>query len=508
MTHKSYNWRSLDIRSTAVGVSLLLSALMVLMGWLPNEDAFTYIRTVEIFRDEGLAAAYSHYPWATYPVLIALVQGLTPLDPFLSAVAVNALFYALLVYSFISLVAEIDASRTTLVLAAITVLVYPQLNENRLIIIRDGAFWALSLFGLWQYLRFVRSRQRANAAAFALAFLLAAGFRAEALVYLFLIPVSLLADSRIDLAGRCRLTGLFMASSAGILLLLVGLGFAAGLNLPALFVEQLSVYLPFARETFFPADQRTAELGRAIFGDYAANFTSDYLPVFMFAGLVAILLAFFLKGIGGPMLLALLAGLVRRIKPVPRWQLAPLIMVIAINTLIAMAFLITTRFLSSRYVMLMCLVCVVYVPLVLARLRQSAVEAGRGRSNSWLVGLLLSYCAVDAYYSFGEDKHYLQDAGEWIAANSNPGITLLTNNRTVAYYSERSEDYDLIPILLTEADILHVPPGSLIAFEEDTSTMGLFDSAGMRRAVEEVIRIGPESGRQVVIYRRQPDRES
>ncbi|MEZ5490057.1 MAG: hypothetical protein R3F50_07025 [Gammaproteobacteria bacterium] len=502
MTGKKYRWRSVDIRLLTIGASLLLSGLMVLTGWLPNEDAFTYIRTVDIFNEGGVDAAFSHYPWATYPVLIALVHNTLALEPFLAAVLVNAFFYGLLAYSFISLVAELNSSRTTLLFAAITVLVYPQLNENRLVIIRDSAYWSLALLGLWQYLRFLRNNQFRNAAAFSLAYLLAATFRAEALAFLFLLPASLLFDKRMDFHRRFLLLGMFTGSSAGFLFALTALGFLAGVDFTDLLANQLSVYFPFVQDTFFPTAERTAEMGRIVFGDYAANFTSDYLPIFLAAGLFAVFITYLVKGIGTPFLLIMLAGGLARQWSLPRWQLIPLLTVIAVNCLIAMGFLVTTRFLSSRYVMLMSLVFVLFVPLLLNRLLSAAQAAGKEKRYFWLVGSLLVYCAIDAYVSFGANKDYLRDAGEWIAQNSGPQATLLTNNRTVAYYSERIDDYDIVPVLLTESEILQLPAGSLIAYEEDTASLGLFSRASTETAVEEIIRIGPETSRQVVIYRR------
>lgn len=495
-------WRAIDIRYLAVATSLLLSGIMLLTGWLPNEDAFTYIRTVEIYQAQGLAAAYSHYPWATYSILISLLDQLLPGDAFLAAVILNALFFSLLVYAFISLVSEIDGSRTTLILAAITVLVYPQLNENRLVIVRDSAFWSLALFGLWQYIIHLRTGRLRHGAGFLVGFLLAAAFRAEALVFVLLIPFSRLLDTRTELRQRGRQAGLLLAGTLVALLLLAGAGLLAGVDVPGLFVDQLAVYLPFVSETFFPGDARTAELGRAIFGDYAANFSGDYLPFFMTAGLLSILLAFLFKGIGGPFLLVAALGTAQRLWHTPRWLALPLLSVVLINGLIALGFLVTTRFLSSRYVLLMCLVLALFIPVLLARFYRRARNDGRGSRAGWLIGLLLAYCAIDAYVSFGTDKDYLQEAGEWIATNSDPQTPVLTNNRTVAYYSKRIDAYDQVPVLLNEADVLRLAPGSLVAFEEDTSLVGLFGSETLGAAVEELIRIGPESSRQVIIYRR------
>ncbi|RZW14206.1 MAG: hypothetical protein EX260_10885 [Desulfobulbaceae bacterium] len=242
-------------------------------------------------------------------------------------------------------------------------------------------------------------------------------------------------------------------------------------------------------------------MGRAIFGDYAANFSADYLPLFMVAGLLAVMIIYLFRGIGGPFLIIMLSGLLSRTWRVPRRQSAPLLTVILVNGLIALGFLVTTRFLSSRYVMLLCIVLALFVPLLLSRLQTMAL-AKHQRFIPKLIGLLLVYCAVDAYISFGADRSYLREAGDWIAQNTPESTTLLTNNRIVAYYSKRVEDYDELQIMLTEDDILRLTAGNLIGFEEDTSTVGLFDGQAISSAFEEVLRFGDESGRQLIIYSR------
>jgi len=215
-----------------------------------------------------------------------------------------------------------------------------------------------------------------------------------------------------------------------------------------------------------------------------------------------VFLANLYKGIGGPFLLVMLAGTIKKQWHITRWQLAPLMMIAFFNVVIAMGFLITTRFLSSRYVMMLSLVLALFIPLLLERLLQFARDKGREKLAIRLVGLLLIYCAIDAYVSFGTDRSYLREGGEWIAANTPEQIALLTNNRAVAYYSERVEDYDLAPVIISEEDILQTASGALIAFEEDTPTVNLFAEPRVAAAVEEVIRFGPESSRQLVIYRR------
>ncbi|HAD72150.1 MAG TPA: hypothetical protein DCF94_08985, partial [Gammaproteobacteria bacterium] len=141
----------------AVILSVLISIITILFPDTPNDDAYVYIKTAEIFLAEGTIAAFQHYAWAGYSLLIAFVSQLG-FSLFTSAFVINALFYALLVYSFLSIVKLIDDSPQVLILAALSVLLYPQLNEYRYLIIRDVGFWALSLFALWQLLLFGTNR--------------------------------------------------------------------------------------------------------------------------------------------------------------------------------------------------------------------------------------------------------------------------------------------------------------------------------------------------------------
>ena len=221
----SSRWSAVDIRIYAVLASLLISLFTILFPDPPNADAFDYIRTADIVLEDGLVAAFDHYSWASYPILIATIEGLFGADPFVAAYTVNALFYALLIYSFLSIIREIDDSRLLLFIAAITILTYPQLNEFRYEIIRDIGFWAFSLFGTWQFLLLGKSRQLKYALGFCMAFLVAAALRVEALLYLIVIPFSLLLDTRCTKDQRRRLLvrifGILFFGGLGLSLILL-----------------------------------------------------------------------------------------------------------------------------------------------------------------------------------------------------------------------------------------------------------------------------------------------
>ena len=97
---------------------------------MPNDDAYAYIRTADIALNEGINAAIQHYAWVSYSLTIAAIS-LLGFDLFASAYLINSLFYALLVYSFLSIVRLIDNTALVSVLAAFCILLYPQLNEFR-----------------------------------------------------------------------------------------------------------------------------------------------------------------------------------------------------------------------------------------------------------------------------------------------------------------------------------------------------------------------------------------
>ena len=189
----SYNWQRIDIRLIAVGASLLVSLISLFISNMPNDDAYAYIRTADIALNEGITAAIQHNAWVSYSLTIAAIS-LLVFDLFASAYLINSLFYALLVYSFLSIVRLIDSTALVSVLAAYCILLYPQLNEFRFDIIRDVGYWALCLFALWQFLLYYEQQRNRNLIAFGVGLLIATSFRPEAVVYLIVIPFALLFD--------------------------------------------------------------------------------------------------------------------------------------------------------------------------------------------------------------------------------------------------------------------------------------------------------------------------
>lgn len=494
------NWRQLDIRIYAVIASLLISAFTLAFPDSPNDDAYTYIKTAEIFLSEGFSAAYQHYEWATYSILMGLV-GLLGIDLFSAGLLINALLYGILVYSFLSIVKEIDESKTLLALSAITILVYPQLNEYRYLIIRDVGFWALSIHALWHYIGFARSHSIKSALGFCCSLLIAATFRAEALAYLLLTPFIILFDIRYDRRTRNRLfftlLGIVLATAvAGIILLGI-----LGMNIPNLFVGFLSVYEPFISNAFNPDDARLSELGRILFNEHAAAYSQEYITIFMAAGFFMILLANLYKAIGGPFFIILLIGFFKKHIRLSREIAVPVVSYLLINAVILFAFLYITRFLTSRYAMLFCILLALFIPLIILKILNE-VTTGNLKATQVLIALFFTYCAIDSYYSFGESKDYVFDSIEWLAENTDDSSGLITNNHAIAYFSGKVEGYDLVPRYLSQEQVLSTIEGDTIAVEINYQMEQLLGNDSVAPYLEFMAAFPDQQNQRVALYRR------
>ena len=496
----NFNWRQVDIRIYAVLASLLISTFTILVPQHVNDDAFAYIRTAEIFGTDGFSAAFQHYSWASYSILISLL-GLLGIQLFTAAYLVNALFFALLVFAFISIVKEIDDSESLLAFAAVSILVYPELNEYRYFVIRDVGFWAFSVFALWQFLLYMKQPALKYGLGFCAALIVATMLRVEAIVYLLMTPFALLLDHRFEMhQRRNRFLKLFQiigaTAVAGIILLLL-----LGLNIQQLFMEFVSVYRPFLIDLFSPDAADSYEIGRALFNEHAAAYSQQYIALFMVAGLTAMLFAKLVSGIGGPYLTVLIYGFFGRKLRLDRHIALPIVFYLLVNLLILFTFVLVTRYLTSRYTILMCILLGLFIPLILFRQLKN-VRQDRQNYLKIFVVLFVTYCAIDSYYSFGRPKDYIDDAIDWIVQQRETPGGLVTNSHALAYNSGKIEDYDKILFNLTAIDILDTAEGDLIAVELRYEMEQLLASDDIANILELEIAFSNADRRRIAIYRR------
>lgn len=484
---------------TAVA-SLLLSFLAVLLDGSPNNDAYTYVRTAEIALQAGPLAAYQHYQWANLPLLMAAVHRVTGLDLFTAAWLINAALFALLSVSFVNLVAAMTASRRVVWLAVVCILAYPHLNEFRSLIVRDIGFLAFSLVAVLQLLRYQQWLRIRYAAGFVVACMLASLFRPEALLLMLMTPACLLLDGRHELGTRCRiwlrLTGLALT-----LLVALTIAFAlSGIDFPAQLQIFFEIYQPFLGnlgELFGNVDP---QLEAAVFGSYAAQFVGDYSHLFMLAGLTAVLVACIVDSLGLAVAPVLFYGLVRRYLRLPEDASRVLISWIVVSVLILLAFTLLTRFITTRYTLLLGILLLVYVPFIIDRIWSVAAARDRRGRFAVIMGLLLTYSVLDAHISFGPSKQHLVDGTRWITDHIRESAPLLTNDYYIAYHTGRVAAYDRTQRDLPADAIRYAPVGTIIAVLPRRSFDAALTAEIQRGALRQIYHAPARRGADLFIY--------
>jgi len=500
---KRVDWQNQDIRALAVIASLLISLVNFLFPGIPNDDAYVYFRTAEIFLSDGFTAASIHYSWPGYAVLLAIVSKLG-ISLHSSALLLNAMFYALITWTFVSIVKLLSDSKLVVGLAALSILLYPELNEFRVMVIRDTGFWALNLFALWQLMLFLRSGKFSAAMWCTASLLFAALFRLEATLYLVAVPLIAFlpfnSDSTHSLGKEAKWT--LAALIYGSLILAVLLSELLGIDVIFLALEFASTYVPFINNLLghpenyaLLSDQLSATHGE----DIAEQFASVRDPITLLSTLVATLIA----GISGAYIWLLLFGLAIRCWPartsLPREMLAW----ISINAALVLGFLVLTGFLSSRYVMVLGLMMATQIPFIIAATLHSTEDEALQKKMRIGLTLFLIFCFFDAHISFGRSRAYLQNSADYLAAHVATGEEILTNNHSIAYASRLVEHYDQVSRTPEAERILALSSGSYLALELVPQVESMLDDVSLDEVLEFVTAFPTEAEPIVAIYRRQ-----
>ncbi len=494
-------WQSIDVRLFAVAASLLLSLFAVLTSDIPNDDAYTYIRTADIFVEQGLGAATDHYTWVTYSLLIGSLNMLG-LPLFAAAYLLNALLYALIVYSFISIVQTINNSVPIVWLSALTVLVFPELNEYRDMVIRDIGFWGFALLGLWQFILYMQERQLKHGIFFCVSLGLAILFRIEAIAYLVFTPFSLLFAARRNATENKQkllqilavVVAFFIGGSTALMVM--------GVNMFAQTLEFVAVYQPFLVNTFNPSEAAQAAMGNAIFGEYASTYSREYVTAVVAVGLLVVFFMTLFYAISGPYFWLVVYGWYKRHLPVRMNELTPILAYFLINAVILLSFLYITRFLDSRYGVLLALMVITQIPFVINNIIEKNKGTEREQFVSYFLVFFFVYCAIDSYISFGKPKDWLLDSAAYISGNVPAQSAVLTNNHTIAYYSGKVEDYDEVLRFLTKREIEQMDAGDIIAIELFFEMRQLVADPVVSQYLEQLVAFPSAEKPRVALYRR------
>lgn len=498
-------WRDIDIRNAAILISLLLSIWHILVNPVPNTDAFDYVRTAHVYLDQGVAAAFQKYPASTYPVMMGMLSQWTGTDLILAGQLINAALFAVLVYAFITLTITLRSTPRVALIAAIVILVFPTLNEYRYYLIRDIGFLAFMLLGAIELTRYSKKHSVRNGLGFIVWTLLAALFRAEALVYLPLAPLALLSIGAHSRGQNLRALLNIEAALVVLAALALTVLTALGADVLGTLQRMLEVYLPFLTNAVAALSAENSPIAVAIFGEYAANFSGQYLWAFMFAGMSTLLFIKLVAGFGAPILLLFLYGYKQVGQVIRDSSIRVTLTYILISFAILLVFLALTRFIASRYTLLFCLTALPLLVLAIDKFIEPLQRSARPRLMQGILAAVVLFSAVDAHISFGDSGRSLDEAVQWLSENTAQGDSVFTNSNYVAYYSGRVEDYDLINRYISAQDIGNTVYGTVVVLTTSRSIDAEIARSVAAHQIELLAAYPDQDAPEIVIYGRISD---
>ena len=484
-------------------ISLLLSWFAFSFGELPNRDTYAYLRTAELAISNGIGSAYEHYAWAHFSILIAALSQVSGISLMLSAQIIMSLLFALLSVAFVNLVSMQTHSRRIAWLALLVICCFPLLNEFRGYVVRDVGFLAFMLFGLVQLIHYKQSLWLRHGLLFCLFVLLAFLFRPEAILYFIFLPTALLLPGSLQEGHRraayLRLTGMMLI--LGIVLALLS-SLALQISIGEQFIRFASIYQPFLQSLANVFNPEPA-VANAMFGEYGAQFVGDYASIFMLTGLLAMTLACIIDSLG--LVVAPLLGysIWKRRVHLPKDARSILLSNIIIASVILVAFAILTRFLTTRYTLLLCILLLVYIPFTLDSIWRQSIAQDKKKRFYGIAGFLLLYCALDAHVSFGGQKHHLYDGSTWVQQYTRAEAPLITNEVLIAFESGRIEHYDQTPQRILPQQLRSAPLGSIIAVTPDDELVPVLEAEIDRGGLRLLQRFEADRGADLLILEKE-----
>jgi hypothetical protein len=429
---RRYTKEELALLAVAAGVSLLFSALAVYQDDVINSDGVIYIEAAKAFATTDASQVFTIYRWPFYPWLIFLLDAASGIGLENAAHLLNALFSALLVVCFVALVKEMGGTFRVLVAAALIILAYTRLNEYRSFVIRDIGYWSFYLLALLLFIRYFREPRGSRAAAWTSAMVVATLFRIEGIVFLALLPLSLLF--RRDLTWGRRVKQIALAYVPHALLLALLLSFFAltdwretGRLLEPLALAERRAEIAEAFRT------KAAALSEAILNRYSSHLAATALV----SALAGILLMSLVKAISLLYSALSLHAYVSRSIHMQREALVIIAYSAAINVVVLAVYLLTNFFLTGRFGVALALVVFLAAPFSLALLYERWRVSEGPRWVFPIVCVAILYMLVDGFVSTGGSNRYVKDAGLWLRENAPAGARVYIDEFRVLFYAAR-----------------------------------------------------------------------
>ncbi|MDX2164137.1 MAG: hypothetical protein SFW07_01835 [Gammaproteobacteria bacterium] len=401
----------------AIFINLLLSYLMLLYNQPINSDGILYINTAKAFLAGGFHSASGTYNWPFYSIILAEFVSLSHLSFLASGFILNSLFTSMLIVFFILSSELLENTSKVLPWAAAIILLFPELNHDRYNILRDIPYYALFIFSLWSYLKYIQTEKFSYAVLWQIAILSATLFRIEGAVFLlatplltFLIPAYSITQKFMRALKLYSLT--IVLGVSGIILFSHFLNFG---RIPELF----SYLNPNELFNVFQTQSNALKPAIGVLGQNNSG-------IFLIGGLISVFAHSFLTTLGISSFL-LIYGIYAKLLPQNKSAIYSLIIYIFINLAVLLAFSLHNLFMNWRYTVPLVLTCLLFVPGMVEKLPKTGIKI-----------LFCLYLAAASFIPFGTSNAYLVKAGQWIDLNTPSDTIIYSNSDLLIFYADRT----------------------------------------------------------------------
>lgn len=435
-------------------VSLLFSGFVFWQHDVINTDAVCYLTSAAVMHAQGLKAGMyvcSQAKWPFYSFMIAKLGGITHLSFISSAFLLNAFFAAISCVLFVAIVSELGAAPFLLWLAAAVILLSHQFNSLREYIVRDHGYFTGYLLSMWFLIRYFKAPRYREALFFSGALVFASLFRIEGFIFLLFLPFVCWFGRTYSLREKARqFIQLNTLTFFGIVIVLLLFFIIPNIvsNEPGRLPEIANQFQHGLSLVVNQFTRMKMALAQQVLNHDSVKDTGVVLLLMM----VSWYLISVMSNFSWVYTFILIYGWVKQRNPFLSITRPVVYAYLTINLVVTFLFLLERLFLSSRYLIGLNLILMLWLPFVLNTLWMLASE---WRQKFILLSLifLILLSGVSGIVRFGYSKAYIRQAGEWIAAHVAQNQRIYTNDFQVMYYSKHFGD-DIFKQLPVEVNLL------------------------------------------------------
>ncbi len=420
-------------------LSMLIAAQIqyIQHGWI-NPDSVLYLESAKLIAAGHWQDAIKIFNWPLYSGLIALTHQLTNLTIHHSAQLLNVIFFGITTASFIKIIDLAAGNNRTIIAGALILFSSPYLTGDVLpMLLRDEGFWACFLTSLVFFIRFYKSNSYADAFFWQIFAILATLFRIEAITYLIVLPLSIFFFQQVTFTQK--ITQYLKSNFLSIIAII-------GISVAILVDDQLSMKSFGRLNEVFTVNlfhqltnlffTKSAIMSSEVLGRYLDEFAVPGLFLtFVYVIIVKAISATGMVNIG----LAICAA--KSKKHLLNNQVFYILSFVALIAVLNMSLIIVKVFvLSSRYVLALSFVLMIFAAFYLAVLLQYIENKNKPYTkHRWLAIGLMAFMLIGLIKNILPKQtgyNYIQNAITWIDEHNLSKQNIFFDDKRMRYYAD------------------------------------------------------------------------